>query len=299
MTIKTSLSADGPRPTTIRAKPVEAYSHISHPPHIGRLKSATGQQATVEPLSIQVDNDGLVPGFLHMPPSFTNPPTTHHRTAAILLSGAGGGLTGPSSIYLSLACKLALLGDGIPTLRLDYRFPAHNKYCVEDVRATMKFLRDMYGLDKFVLVGWSFGSAPVFTVAGADDDYGRRVVGCATVAGQTAEVEGIHRLAPRPVLLLHGTADRTLSPRCSQHLYEMYGDDGDRRIHLFEGDNHTLTQNARDAEEMLSRFIAECAGIKIGEREKTEVIDIKLVEIDEREKLMNEGGDLRQPEHIE
>lgn len=299
MTIHSSLSASGPPPPDTQPTSIEAYPDVVHPPHLNRLKSAAKQQAHVEPLSIQVSDDGTAPAFLHLPPSFVRAPTTYHRVAAILLSGAGGGLTGPSGIYLSLACKLATLGEGMPSLRLDYRFPAYNRYCVEDVRAAMAFLRDMYGIERFILVGWSFGGAPVFTVSGADDEYGRSVIACATVASQTAETKGIRRLAPRPLLLLHGTADRTLSPRCSQQLYDAYGEDGDRKIHLFEGDNHALMQNPLEAEEMLCEFIARCAGLKIEAADKVDVVEQKLVENDERDWLMTQGGDLRPPEHKE
>jgi dienelactone hydrolase len=276
--------------------PTRQYEGLAHPPHISRLEHASGRKATVEAINIDVQDgvDGFVPGFLHLPPDFTAPPPAqhHHRTAAILLSGAGGGVTGPSSIYLSLACKLATLGTGIPALRLDYRMPARNKACVKDVKAGMKYLQDMYGLDRFVLVGWSFGGAPVFTVGGED----QRVVGCATVASQTAETEGIRRLAPRPVLLLHGTGDSTLSPWCSQRLYDMYGNKGDRKLELFEDDNHALSRNAGRAEAMLCEFIARCAGLTIDGKERENVVSQELVDDTERIDLMKKGGDLREPE---
>lgn len=276
---------------------IHEYSGLAHPPHLSRLESATHTKAQVEPLSIDVDDalDGFVPGFLHLPPDFTTTSTSqshHHRTAAILLSGAGGGVAGPSSIYLSLACKLANLGGGIPTLRLDYRFPARTGPCVADARAAMAYLRDLYGLDRFVLVGWSFGGAVVFSAAEAD----KGVVGCATVASQTAAADGVGRLAPRPVLLLHGTADHTLSDACSRRLYQMYGDKGDRRLELFEGDNHALSRNAERAEEMLCEFVARCAGVRIGDDEREKVVGVELVEDGERHGLMERGGDLREPE---
>lgn len=99
----------------------------------------------------------------------------------------------------------------------------------------MDYLRDHFQAQHFVLVGWSFGGAPCFTVAAKEKE---RVLGVATVASQTAETEGIAQLAPRPVLLLHGTGDTTLSPRCAHNLYRMYGDrpDGQREVRLFEGD---------------------------------------------------------------
>jgi alpha/beta superfamily hydrolase len=213
------------------------------------------------------------------------------RTAAILLSGAGGGVTGPSSIYLSLACKLATLGRGIPCLRLDYRYPSVTHSCVNDARAGMAYLRDMYGLDRFVLIGWSFGGAVVLSAAGEDE----RVVGCAAIASQTADAEGVRKLAPRPLLLLHGSGDNTLSVGCSQRLWHMYGD-GDRMLQVFEGDNHSLSRNAEQAEEMLCEFVARCAGIRVGEQERRDVVAAELVEDGERHDLMEKGGDLRAPE---
>ncbi|KAM0543717.1 hypothetical protein ACHAPJ_012166 [Fusarium lateritium] len=292
-----SLSAKGPKPIGTQPKSITDYKSLAHPPHLGRLSSKLGKQATVECLSIQVDDgsDGFVPGFLHLPPDFISPaPETHHRTVVILLSGAGGGVAGPSSIYLSLACKLATLNTGIPVLRLDYRYPARNRYCVKDVEAAMTYLKDMYGLNRFILVGWSFGGAPVFTVGGAD----QRVIGCATVASQTAETEGIRRLAPRPVLLLHGTADQTLSYACSERLFSWYGKGGNRELKLFPDDNHALSRNAKEAEQVLGDFVTRCAGLQVDESEKKTVIDRVLLEDSERTEFMIKGGDLESPESI-
>lgn len=297
-TDKNSLSTNGPKPVDAHPKSIQDYHGLAQPPHSSRLSSATGKQAKVEPVNIQVEDghDGFVPGFLHLPPDLVSPaPATQNRTAAILLSGAGGGVTGPSSIYISLACKLATLSTGIPTLRLDYRYPARDRYCASDVRAAMDYLEELYGLNRFVLVGWSFGGAPVFTVGGAD----QRVVGCATVASQTAGTEGIRQLAPRPVLLLHGTGDRTLSPTCSERLYAMYGSKGSRTLKLFERDDHALTKNARTAEALLCDFIAEMARLRVDESERKAVIDQDLMDDKERTELMRKGGDLQPPENIE
>src|SRR4051812_15727396 len=98
---KDSLSASR---TSTPTKPatLSDYPGLSHPPSV---KLPT----TVKPLTIKVEDgpDGAVPGFLHLPKDFTTTPS--HATAAILLSGAGGGVVGPSSIYLSMAEKLASL----------------------------------------------------------------------------------------------------------------------------------------------------------------------------------------------
>ena len=157
-------------------------------------------------------------------------------------------------------------------------------------------IRDRYGVSKFVLVGWSFGGAPVFTVSGRDS----RVVGCATIASQTAETEGIRAVGRRgvPVLLLHGTGDRTLSPQCSERLYDMYGSKGRRKVHYFEGDDHALTKSSVEAEKMLCEFIAGVAGSKIGDTEG-EMVDKSLVDDRDKVEVMKKGGDLKGAESIE
>ncbi|KAF7534203.1 hypothetical protein G7054_g6441 [Neopestalotiopsis clavispora] len=294
---KTSLSRAGPIAADERPSTIDTYDELEQAPRILKLSSGGKRRFPVERLSVHLKDasDGFVPGFLHLPSDFVRPaPRDHHRTAAILLSGAGGGVAGPSCIYLSLAAKLAALSIGIPALRLDYRYPGHNKYCVADVQAAMSFLQETYGLDRFVLVGWSFGSAPVFTIGGSDD----RITGCAALASQAAETDGIRRLAPTPVLLLHGTADATLDPSCSTSLYDIYGDMGNRQIHLFDNDNHVLSHNADAAEKMLLRFIVGCAGLDISSTELNRITSQVLIEEGEIAELMKKGGDLRPPESL-
>jgi dienelactone hydrolase len=272
---KTSLSAPpcSATPTDTRSsKTVDCY------------KTST----SVKPVTITVEDGhgGAVSGYLHVPAGYeARRGSKKIDAAAILLSGAWGGVVGPSSIYLSMADKLASLRQGIPVLRLDYRFPAHNKHCVEDVYAAMKMLRQDHEVARFILVGWSFGGAPVFTVGGAEQE---RVLGCATVASQTAEAGGIRHLSPRPVLLLHGTADKTLSAACSEGLYRLYGPGGDRTLHLYQDDDHALTRNAADAAETLCSFIAKCAGVDI-EAGENEALTKPSADLDEPEKDSRDG----------
>jgi len=287
-TSSTSLSATTPIPQNHQTTKLSQYTGLEHLPAASHLPSI------VKSINIKVEDgiDGTVPAFLHLPKNYQN----QQSTAAILLSGAGGGVVGPSGIYISMADKLASLQDGIPVLRMDYRVPARNKYCVTDVLAAMDYLGAQYEISRFVLVGWSFGGAPVFTVGGQDS----RVVACATIASQTAETEGIRAVGRRgvPVLLLHGTGDRTLSPQCSERLYDMYGSKGPRKVHYFEGDDHALTRNSTEAEKMLCEFIAGVAGPKISDTEK-EVVSKSLIDDGDRIEMMKKGGDLRGAESIE
>ena len=294
---KTSLSTNLPP----SAPPVSLSSYerkgLSHPPNLDPLVKAQKQICNVKPITIKVNDDlyGTVPAFFHIPQNYRREQVEgREKTAAILLSGAGGGVMGPSSIYLSIADKLASLNKGIPVMRLDYRYPARNKYCVADVRAAMRYLENGYGLLRFVLVGWSFGGAPVFTLGGSEE----RVDGCATVASQTAETDGIRQMPPKPVLLMHGTGDRTLRYSCSQSLYDEYRTQGERELKLFEGDDHALTRNAREAEMRLCEFVMKCARIAISGAEK-EIVGQELVGGRERVDLMKEDGGLEGGEGLE
>jgi hypothetical protein len=125
----------------------------------------------------------------------------------------------------------------------------------------------------------------------------KRVVGCATVASQTAETEGIQLLSPRPLLLLHGTGDRTLAPSRSEKLYSMYGSNGDRGLKLFDRDDHALTRYSLEAEQLIGGFILRCAGLD--SRADVDGLSEKLVGDDEKVVLMKKGGDLRRNESVE
>ncbi|KAI0369042.1 alpha/beta-hydrolase [Pilatotrama ljubarskyi] len=264
-----------------------------HPPNLARAAIQAPITRNVE-IKVKDPLDHAAPAILHEPRDYD--PVRAKNGAVILISGAGGGVSGPAGIYPSLADKFASLLH-IPCIRLDYRQPARNKYCTPDVLASMSYLSSRFQSDRFVLVGWSFGGAPCFTVAAREPE---RVVGVATVASQTADTDGIEQLAPRPVLLLHGTGDTCLSPRCAQNLYRAYGEHphGQRQIRLFEGDNHGLTKNAPQVEKMIFEFAARCLGLAIspGAEEKA---GHDLVGSEEtRVREMAEGQDLAGGEHL-
>ena len=279
------------------------FSGPKHAPAAKSLKKANKRLCSVKVLRIsspKPDSEWFFPAYLHLPKNYCRKPDERcEKTAVILMSGASGGVAGPSSIYISLADKIASLRRGIPVLRMDYRYPARNKYCVADVVAAMDFLQRTLGTGRFVLVGWSFGGAPVMNVGGQDD----RVVGCAIIASQTAETEGIERVAAKslPLLLLHGTGDRTLAPECSERLFERYQrhvKDDMGFLKLFDGDDHALTNNSAKAEAMLCAFIVRCAGVEICENEDSVILRKCLVAGEERVRLMEEAGDLGEGESL-
>jgi len=285
-------------------KDTPQHNGPKHAPAAKSLKKSNKRLCSVKLLRIsspKPDSEWFFPAYLHLPANYRLEAAEqrHDKTAVILMSGASGGVVGPSSIYVSMADKIASLRRGIPVMRMDYRYPARNKYCVADVLAAMDFLQRALGIGRFVLVGWSFGGAPVMAVGGQDD----RVVGCATVASQTAETEGIEHVAAKslPLLLLHGTGDRTLAANCSEMLLETYqrhAKDDLGFLHVFDGDDHALTKNSAKAEAMLCAFVMRCAGVEISESEDSVVLRTTLVAEEERVKLMEEAGDLGEGESL-
>ncbi|KAI9376154.1 Alpha/Beta hydrolase protein [Aspergillus egyptiacus] len=270
---------------------VAAHSPASlgpmHPPNLSAIRAKEVRARHVQ-ITVHDPLDHEAPAILHEPKNFDS--SKGKRAAVILISGAGGGVSGPSGIYPSLADKLALI-LGIPVIRLDYRAPARTNYCVPDVVAAMDYLEAHHQSKRFVIVGWSFGGSPCFTVAAQEPE---RVCGVATVASQTAQTAGISQLSPRPVLLLHGGGDTCLSPSCSENLYRQYGRDGKRELKIFPGDNHGLSGNAPEVEARLCLFVAMTLGF---EQELT-TASLKISAQDwvgsegERVKEMAEGHDL-------
>lgn len=176
-------------------------------------------------------------------------------------------------------------------IRLDYREPAETNFCTEDILGAMEFMNNRLSTTEYVVIGWSFGSAPAFTAAARDE----RIRGVACVAPQTAETSGVTKLAPRPMLLLHGTGDRVLHPRCSKQLFESYGDspEGDRSLKLYEGDDHGLTHNAMAAEEALFHFVAKVLGKEEEVKKAGEAVEAELIgDRSDRVRVMKEGHDL-------
>ncbi len=126
------------------------------------------------------------------------------------------------------------------------------------------------------------------------------IAGVATVASQTAETSGIRTLAPIPVLFMHGTGDRTLSYRCSTDLFTGYGThpEGNRELKLFDGDDHGLTKNSEEAEQLLLQFAVRCCDVALKEGGERDMKENLIGDEGEEILTMQEGHDLDNGEHL-
>jgi fermentation-respiration switch protein FrsA (DUF1100 family) len=158
--------------------------------------------------------------------------------AVLWVFGAGGGLGGPAGgVYERLGRQLA--DEGVTSLQLDYRQPAALVPCVLDVLVGVRFLVET-GRPRVVLVGHSFGGAVVITAGAAS----AAVVGVAAMSSQSRGTRAAAALAPRPLLLVHGTEDEILPDATSRDIFTRAREP--KRLVLYPGCGHGLDA-CRDA----------------------------------------------------
>jgi len=150
----------------------------------------------------------------------------------VMVGGAGGGTHGPGGSYEELGTRLQ--GDGVTALRLEFRRPNYLEECIYDVLSAIKGISGR-GMDRVVLVGWSFGGAVVISAGAASE----AVLGVATVARQTYSAGAVGKLAPeKRLLFIHGTADGVLPVDLSRYLHERAGEP--RELVIYPDDSHGI-----------------------------------------------------------
>jgi len=172
--------------------------------------------------------------------------------AVIWVGGFDGGFDGPADgIYATLAEDLR--EDGVGSLRLSYRVlgsPGNVEEAVYDVLAGVSFLTGE-GAGRVGLVGHSFGGAVVISAAALSPE----VSAVVTMSTQTAGTALAPRVAPRPLLLIHGEQDRRLSPECSRYVYRLAGEP--KELIILPGARHSLRQRREELRRLLRRWLVE------------------------------------------
>ena len=167
--------------------------------------------------------------------------------AVIYVCGARGGFTGPGpESYARLSERL--LGEGITSLRMDYRFPNDLLECALDLMVGAGYLNDN-GYGPVVVVGHSFGGAVVIA-AGANSPH---IKGVVSLSSQTYGAGMAGQLAPRKLLVAHGKADTRLPFSCSLQIYEWAKEP--KELVLFEEAGHRLEECRDELETLLASWI--------------------------------------------
>ena len=136
----------------------------------------------------------------------------------------------------------------ISSLRLCYRHPNVLPECALDVLAGLAYLQQDH-VQRVVLVGHSFGGAVVIT-AGAVHEH---VAGVVALASQTYGARLAGRLAPRPLLVVHGKADTRLPYTCGMQIYDWAREP--KQLVLYEGAEHRLDECAAGLDTLLTQWI--------------------------------------------
>ena len=196
-------------------------------------------------LLIEIETSrGAIPAIAH--------PNEGASGAVVWLSGAAGGFDGPADgVYLDLARSFA--DRGVTSLRLNYRLPGELHECALDTLAGISVLRGL-GAERVALVGHSFGGA-VAIIAGALSPL---VTGVAALSSQTYGAAGVSKLAPRPLLLIHGEDDTRLSVTCSQQIYEWASEP--KELITYPGAGHSLKEAGDEIRSVLTDWLMSHVG---------------------------------------
>jgi len=175
--------------------------------------------------------------------------------AVIWVCGARGGFGGPGpGTYARMAEQF--VGEGITSLRLDYRHANDVYECALDLLAGVAYLKSA-GHQPVVVVGHSFGGAVVIA-AGANSDH---IKGVVALSPQTYGAGMAGNVAPRKLLVVHGKADTRLAFSCGQQIYDMANEP--KELVLYEGAEHRLEECREDLEELLGRWVPETLAAEI------------------------------------
>jgi alpha-beta hydrolase superfamily lysophospholipase len=170
------------------------------------------------------------------------------QRAAVCLGGASGGMDGPAMLYPGLGQQARPLG--LSVMRLGYRMPGEMTECVLDTMAALSFLKGT-GYQRVALIGHSFGGGVAIATA-ALNPMAATVI---AISSQLHGAQNVAQLAPRPLLLIHGTADTILSHESSKLIFEHAGEP--KMLKLFEGADHGLSQAGDEVHELVRQWLGE------------------------------------------
>lgn len=132
--------------------------------------------------------------------------------AVICVGGVGGGFDSPASgLYSALASSLK---KHVQVLDVAFRQPGNLESSIQDLQMAIDYERQL-GATHVQLIGHSFGGGVCVSAALLEPS----VSSVIALSSQTTGCENVAKLAPRPILLIHGVFDY-INPRfCSEDIY--------------------------------------------------------------------------------
>lgn len=158
-------------------------------------------------------------------------------------------------VYANLAQEL--VEDGISSLRIYYRWPGAEpgpfEECVLDTLGGVSFLTGI-GARGIALVGHSFSGGVVIRAATLTP----HVTAVVALASQLYGTQQAALLAPRPLLLVHGTEDTVLDYASSQIIYDRAGEP--KELILIEGAGHSFREQQDELRSILQGWLISKVG---------------------------------------
>ena len=174
-------------------------------------------------------------------------PVTTKKYAVVWVWGYAGGYGGPAdNLYKSMG--EGLVSDNIASLRVHYREPGNLEEAILDTIAAAQFLSDE-GFTNIALIGHSFGGAVVISAA----PHAPNVTAVVGLASQTYGAPGAAAIAPRKLLLVHGTSDHRLNCYCSEQIYLWA--QKPKELILYPGAGHGLREVKTELRQLLRGWL--------------------------------------------
>ncbi|MNS51454.1 Alpha/beta hydrolase family protein [compost metagenome] len=193
-------------------------------------------------------SEGTIEARLYQPTTQLETPT-----AIVWLGDDAGGFDSPADgLYDRLAERFQALG--VASLRVQYRNPADHAASGLDALVST-FLLTQQGFGRIVVVGHGQGALGAVQ-AGLSFP---AVAAVAVMAPDATALEGIEGLAPKPLLIMHGTADAVTPTQVARDMLARAAEP--KRIYYYQGADHQLTQAADVVTDELSDWLKEQLGL--------------------------------------
>jgi hypothetical protein len=166
------------------------------------------------------------------------------RAAAILLPDAPGSLAGPFHLFDDLAVRIQRSGASV--LQLEQCSEDLDERLVSLLSALTALRRQ--GVERMALIGWHSGAALAIAAGSACES----VTGVAALAPDPSTADLVAEIAPRRLLLMHGSADHVVSAAISRLLYARAADP--KEIVIYPGERHDFSVYHEETLDKLSAW---------------------------------------------
>jgi hypothetical protein len=166
------------------------------------------------------------------------------RAAAILLPDAPGSLAGPFHLFDDLAVRVQRSGASV--LQLAQCSDDLDERLVSLLSALTALRRQ--GVERMALIGWHSGAALAIAAGSACET----VTGVAALAPDPSTADLVAEIAPRRLLLMHGTLDHIVPPTISRLLYARAADP--KELVIYPGERHDFSVYHEEALDKLSAW---------------------------------------------